>query len=136
MTESNFNQRSEILASERAKALKMQLEAIKHQGSKGSTDKNGELSRRSNEVVAERNSMSVKNVQRYLSLNNLGFIVITFAAGITANKRNMRTGQRRRKKRKWTQKKNALRAEDIAKGVFVPVNHLPKAGPKIAVKTA
>jgi len=29
-------------------------------------------------------------------------------------------------------KKNALRAEDIAKGVFVPVNHLLKAEPKKA----
>ena len=29
-------------------------------------------------------------------------------------------------------KKNALRTEDIAKGVFVPVSNLPKAEPKIA----
>jgi hypothetical protein len=29
-------------------------------------------------------------------------------------------------------KKNALRDEDIAKGVFVPVSHLPKKEPKIA----
>ena len=33
MVEDNLNQREEILPSERAKALKMQLEAIKHQGS-------------------------------------------------------------------------------------------------------
>ena len=32
MVEDNLNQREEILPSERAKALKMQLEAIKHQG--------------------------------------------------------------------------------------------------------
>jgi len=32
MTESNFTYRSEILASERAQALKMQLDAIKRQG--------------------------------------------------------------------------------------------------------
>ena len=61
MTESNLNHRSEILPSERAKALKMQLDAIKHQGAKPGKDKNGELSRRSNEIVAERNHMSVKN---------------------------------------------------------------------------
>jgi ParB/RepB/Spo0J family partition protein len=71
MTESNFNQRAEILAGERAKALKMQLEAIKHQGSKTGDLKNGELGKRSNEVVAERNKMSIKNVQRYIALNNL-----------------------------------------------------------------
>jgi len=29
-------------------------------------------------------------------------------------------------------KKNALRAEDMAKGVFVPVSALPKKEPKIA----
>ena len=70
MTESNLNQRSSILASERAQALKMQLEAIKHQGSKESKGST-EISRRSNEIVAERNTMSVKNVQRYISLTRL-----------------------------------------------------------------
>jgi len=71
MTESNLNHRSEILPSERAKALKMQLEAIKHQGSRGTKDNYGEVSKRSNEIVAERNRMSVKNTQRYIALNNL-----------------------------------------------------------------
>jgi len=33
-------------------------------------------------------------------------------------------------------KKNALRAEDIAKGVFVPISTLPKSEPRIAVQTA
>ena len=66
MTESNFNQRAEILPSERAKAVQMQLEAIKHQGARGS-----EVGKRSNEVIAERNKMSIKNVQRYIALNNL-----------------------------------------------------------------
>ena len=71
MTESNFNQRAEILPSERAQALKMQLDAIKRQGSRGGEVKNGELSKRSNEIIAERNKMSIKNVQRYIALNNL-----------------------------------------------------------------
>ena len=71
MTESNFNQRSDILASERAKALKMQLDAIKRQGVRNGDKNNPELNKRSNEVVAERNRMSVKNVQRYIALNNL-----------------------------------------------------------------
>ena len=33
-------------------------------------------------------------------------------------------------------KKNALRAEDIAKGVFIPVSSLPKKEPKKAERTA
>ena len=38
------------------------------------------------------------------------------------------------KKAEMDAKKNALRAEDIAKGVFVPVSALPKKEPKIAVQ--
>ena len=71
MAESNFNQRADILPSERAKALKMQLDAIKRQGARGGDLKNVELGKRSNEIIAERNKMSIKNVQRYISLNNL-----------------------------------------------------------------
>lgn len=74
MVEDNTNQRENILLSERAKALKMQLEAIKHQGAKEATS--GQLDpkdagRRSNEIVAERNKMTVKQVQRYIKLNDL-----------------------------------------------------------------
>jgi len=74
MVEDNTNQRENILPSERAKALKMQLEAIKHQGAKEATS--GQLDpkdagRRSNEIVAERNKMTVKQVQRYNKLNDL-----------------------------------------------------------------
>jgi len=74
MVEDNTNQRENILPSERAKALKMQLEAIKHQGAKEAAS--GQLDpkdagRRSNEVVAERNKMTVKQVQRYIKLNDL-----------------------------------------------------------------
>ena len=68
MTESNFNQRSEILATERAQALKMQLDAIKRQGAR---EDNGNKGQRSNEVVADRNKMTVKQVQRYIKLNEL-----------------------------------------------------------------
>jgi hypothetical protein len=71
MTESNFNQRAEILPSERAKALKMQLDAIKRQGARFEGVAKGDVPKRSNEVVAERNKMSIKNVQRYIALNNL-----------------------------------------------------------------
>ena len=65
MVEDNTTQRESILPSERAKALKMQLEAIKQQGARTG---NGQ---RSNEVVAERNKMTVKQVQRYIKLNDL-----------------------------------------------------------------
>ena len=65
MVEDNTTQREAILPSERAKALKMQLDAIKQQGARTG---NGQ---RSNEVVAERNKMTVKQVQRYIKLNDL-----------------------------------------------------------------
>ena len=71
MTESNFNQRSEILASERAQALKMQLEAIKRQGERFTGVAAGDIGKRSNEIIAERNKMGAKTVQRYIALNNL-----------------------------------------------------------------
>ncbi|MGZ7442251.1 ParB N-terminal domain-containing protein [Paenibacillus sp. TH7-28] len=51
MVEDNTNQRENILPSERAKALQMQLEAIKKQGPRTG---NGQ---RSNEIVAERNKI-------------------------------------------------------------------------------
>ena len=73
MVEDNTNQRENILPSERAKALKMQLEAIKHQGARetsGQVDPK-EAGKRSNEIVALRNKMTVKQVQRYIKLNDL-----------------------------------------------------------------
>lgn len=77
MVENNINQRENILPSERAKALKMQLEAIKRQGARGDISTSGQLGpksengQRSNAVVAERNKMTVKQVQRYIKLNDL-----------------------------------------------------------------
>ena len=41
-----------------------------------------------------------------------------------------------KKKAAMDAKKNALRAEDIAKGVYVPVSHLPKSEPKRATMTS
>ena len=67
MVEDNTNQRENILPSEKAKALKMQLEAIKRQGVRDGSG-NGQ---RSNEIVAQRNKMTVKQVQRYIKLNEL-----------------------------------------------------------------
>jgi len=71
MAESNFNQRDQILPSERAQALKMQLDAIKRQGSRFDGVAKGDVGKRSNEIVADRNKMAVKQVQRYISLNKL-----------------------------------------------------------------
>ena len=77
MVEDNTNQRENILPSERAKALKMQLEAIKRQGARGDLGTSGqdgpklENGQRSNQIVAERNKMAVKQVQRYIKLNDL-----------------------------------------------------------------
>jgi len=68
MVEDNTTQRENILPSERAKALKMQLDAIKRQGARDGGENVGE---RSNEIVAKRNNMSVKNVQRFIKLNDL-----------------------------------------------------------------
>ena len=70
MVEDNTNQRENILPSERAKALKMQLEAIKHQGSRpGEEDK--DAGKRSTQVVGDRNGMNYKQVQRYIRLTEL-----------------------------------------------------------------
>lgn len=77
MVEDNTNQRENILPSERAKALKMQLEAIKRQGARGDLGTSGqdgpklENGQRSNQIVADRNKMAVKQVQRYIKLNDL-----------------------------------------------------------------
>jgi len=68
MVEDNTNQRDSILPSERGAALKMQLEAIKRQGAR---DDNGTKGQRSNEIVADRNCMTVKQVQRYIKLTEL-----------------------------------------------------------------
>ena len=70
MVEDNTTQRESILPSERAKALKMQLEAIKHQGSRpGEEDK--DAGKRSTQVVGDRNGMNYKQVQRYIRLTEL-----------------------------------------------------------------
>ena len=68
-------QREHILPSEKAKAYKMKLEAIKRQGQR--TDlTSGQVGQKLNkpysvEKVAEDSNESVKQVQRYIRLNNL-----------------------------------------------------------------
>ena len=65
MVEDNQTQRENILVSEKAQALKMQRDAIKRQGARDGT---GE---RADAIVGERNTMSGKQVQRYIKLTEL-----------------------------------------------------------------
>ena len=74
MVDSNF-QREEILPSERARAYKMKLEAIKRQGAKTdlTSDQVGQKSARksSRDLIAENSPDSSSQIQRYLRLNEL-----------------------------------------------------------------
>jgi len=74
MTDDNLRQRSEILPSEKAQSLKMQFEAIKHQGARDTSGQNvpkADVGKRSIEIVGERNGINGKTVQRYIKLNDL-----------------------------------------------------------------
>lgn len=73
MVEDNVNNR-EVSTMELARALKMQLESIKHQGAREALDGKdftADVDKRSNEVIAVRNGMSVKQVQRHIALTRL-----------------------------------------------------------------
>ena len=70
MTDDNLRHRERILPTEKAQSLKMQVEAIKHQGSRpGEEDK--DTGKRSTQVVGDRNGMNYKQVQRYIRLTEL-----------------------------------------------------------------
>lgn len=70
MTDDNLRHREKILPTEKAKALKQQVEAIKHQGARpGEDDK--DAGKRSTQVVGDRNGMNYKQVQRYIRLTEL-----------------------------------------------------------------
>lgn len=74
MVDSNF-QREEILPSERAKAYKMKLEAIKRQGARTdlTSDQVGQKldKKSSRDLIAENSPDSSSQIQRYLRLNEL-----------------------------------------------------------------
>ena len=74
MVDSNF-QREEILPSERAKAYKMKLEAIKRQGMRTdlTSDQLGQKlkNKTSRDLIAENSPDSSSQIQRYLRLNEL-----------------------------------------------------------------
>ena len=70
MTDDNLRHREQILPTEKAQSLRMQVEAIKHQGSRpGEEDK--DAGKRSTQVVGDRNGMNYKQVQRYIRLTEL-----------------------------------------------------------------
>ena len=68
MTDDNLRHREKILPTEKANSLKMQVEAIKHQGGPGLGEDAG---KRSTEIVGARNGMNYKQVQRYIRLTEL-----------------------------------------------------------------
>ena len=70
MTDDNLRHRERILPTEKAQSLKMQVEAIKHQGARpGEDDK--DAGKRSTQIVGNRNGMNYKQVQRYIRLTEL-----------------------------------------------------------------
>lgn len=77
VAEANFLQRQELMPSEKAKAYKMQLDALKRQGKKKNfTDEidkcsNGTEVETSRDEVAKKNDTSASQIRRYIRLNFL-----------------------------------------------------------------
>ena len=71
MTDDNLRHREHIRPMEKARALKQQVEAIKHQGVALKNVAEGYIGKRSTEVVGARNGINYKQVQRYIRLNEL-----------------------------------------------------------------
>lgn len=71
MTDDNLRHREHIRPMEKARALKQQVEAIKHQGVALKNVAEGDIGKRSTEVVGARNGINYKQVQRYIRLNSL-----------------------------------------------------------------
>ena len=64
-------QRGDPSPSEWARLLDLEMEAIKHQGSKLAGVAAGDVGKRSAEIVGENNGMNYKKVMRYIRLNSL-----------------------------------------------------------------
>ena len=64
-------QRGEPLPSELARLLDLEVEAIKHQGGRLDGVAEGDVGKRSVEIVGESNGMNYKKVMRYIRLNSL-----------------------------------------------------------------
>ena len=70
MMDDNLRHRERILPTEKAAALKQQVEAIKHQGARPGED-DRDARKRSTQIVGDRNGMNYKQVQRYIRLTEL-----------------------------------------------------------------
>ena len=70
MTDDNLRHRERILPTEKAAALKQQVEAIKHQGARPGED-DRDAGKRSTQIVGDRNGMNYKQVQQYIRLTEL-----------------------------------------------------------------
>lgn len=70
MTDDNLRHRERILPTEKAAALKQQVEAIKHQGARPGED-DRDAGKRSTQIIGDRNGMNYKQVQRYIRLTEL-----------------------------------------------------------------
>ena len=64
-------QRGDPLPSEIARMLDLEMEDIKHQGSRLKNVAQGDIGKRSAEIVGENNRMNYKKVMRYIRLNSL-----------------------------------------------------------------
>lgn len=73
MNEDNFLQRNEILPSEKARAYKMQMDAIKDQGKRTDMDfcSTGTEVPTGRDEIAKNNKTSASQIQRYIRLNFL-----------------------------------------------------------------
>ncbi|WP_440977637.1 ParB/RepB/Spo0J family partition protein [Sedimentibacter sp. LTW-03] len=73
VAESNFRQRNNFLPSEKAKAYKMQMDALKRQGKRTDLDicSNGTYTKTSRDKVADKNDTSPAQIRRYIRLNYL-----------------------------------------------------------------
>ena len=71
MTDDKLRHREHILPTEKAKALQQQVEAISHQGTVLKGVAEGDIGKRSTEIVGTRNGMNYKKVMRYIRLNEL-----------------------------------------------------------------
>ena len=71
VVESNFVQRIDFLPSERAKAYKLQLDALNRQGKKIDLCSNGTEVENSRDIVAKNNNTSSVQIQRFIRLNYL-----------------------------------------------------------------
>ena len=71
MTDDNLRHREHILPTEKAKALQQQVEAISHQGTVLKGVAEGDIGKRSTEIVGTRNCINYKKVMRYIRLNEL-----------------------------------------------------------------